>query len=515
MFRVKKHGPVETILLAISIAYVLQGSLRSVYGQKLSNPQLPRNISEEAYNQVRVSVSDDDGGDLLPGITSDLDVLRNGIVQPLWLPIPMQNQSGNLPLRYHTSGFTDRLTFDFTYGGFSIYDFSKPIATSSNERISSPKIIHYNLDDSDNTGTFTVIYDCQGSNTADVGGNVSISIVFPIVSSLSLYFSHTHVCVSGHHPHISFGYYPPATTRNDHQERQIFKSSRWLTIAPHVASTRIFIHLNPPGRSQEFFHVTTNSSSSSLSTHARGPVFGSVLHSSETAIVHVLYECFATGIYNVSIWIPIPPFTALSATWSKNCGGGAATGLNVGRVRGGNADVVRDAVTEKGWGAGVDEIRNRDDMIIVNSSTRGMEFWVWKTGEEVEVGGVIVTVGRQDVLYGWSKGLDEGKIIGNGAGERRIWVGFVCKKKGKSVIVITVGVRGYGKVEWGFVKVCKKPKRWIKGGVLRTAGSVSWIASAIVGLGMGAWWVWMMGRGIEKQRRREGLRGRRGFEIGK
>lgn len=127
----------------------------------------------------------------------------------------------------------------------------------------------------------------------------------------------------------------------------------------------------------------------------------------------------------------------------------------------------------------------------------------------------VVTVEKQDVATAVASvaegaegafDADRGGVVATG-GAVRIRVRMVCKRWGRTVVVVTFPVRAFVNVEFGFVKQCRAPRRYGRLGSLKTAKSVTRFTSLVLAAGLAYWWVVQVrriGMGSKTQLRMQG-----------
>eukprot|EP00171_Calliarthron_tuberculosum_P013296 IDg13296t1 len=230
------------------------------------------------------------------------------------------------------------------------------MASSSDESIAQPKVIDHRNDVDEKSASFSVAYDCRSQSSSASQNTVVMSVYVPVLPGVQVVFSLLKTCSGGVHPYIELGVYRAGRDRRLGDTRVRFDVARGYVAGPHAMSTRIYLHLHTPARTQEFFHPNVSTASDVLTLSTRGPSFGGVLRGGESAVLHVLYECSGVGAARVTVAIPIPPFHPLRAVWTKDCGGGRATALRVGSTNFSVGDVVRAGSPSKDWAFDVDTL---------------------------------------------------------------------------------------------------------------------------------------------------------------
>ncbi|CAN8064233.1 unnamed protein product [Agarophyton chilense] len=460
-----------------------------------------RNDTHNAFALFTVLLADDYEVNPKPIYADDHIVFKDGSVHPKWLPQSHNHssQSQHTPHLYHQDQYTDRTSFEFSYGTFLAYEILSPQCSSSDTSVSRPKVIEFYDDDEEHSGTFTIVHDCQVDPKAPNLRNATITLVFPVVDSLSVVFSFQKTCGQGKHELLEFGYYDDPSNGPGQSPAVPFGiSPQPLTVGPHVMSTKIYLRLMPPAATQEFFHISVNSSNKGMKVVPKGPIFGGVLRQSETSILHILYECQIKGQSNVSINIPLLPFESLQASWVKDCGGGNVKGLMVGTSSWNQSDIVNSGTTSAQWERATRLTSNdvNDNVPRLNSSLRFKDFWLTNDGNSIQIDPVLVSTEKPDVVSALTSITDErGGVsqVQNGGvlahnDLLRLRLRMICKKRGNSLIVVTIPIKSFQNVEFGLLKECRAPRRFKHSGFLRTAESVVKIVTIFIVLSFLYWW---------------------------
>lgn len=429
-------------------------------------------------------------------------VFKNGDVQDHWLPTPsiVDVEEPNVDHLFRHDEYSDRISFEFFFGTFPKYDISKPTCTVSDSSIANPKVIEFQIDSEERSGSFSIVYDCHRHPTSSELKNVTVSVIVPVVTGLSVLFSFRKTCGGGEHNFLEFGYYEESQNAASEVSRVSFsRAKNTHRVGPHVVSTKLFLHLHHPAGSQEFFHITTNTSSNDLTISTRGPTFGGVLRPPESAIIHILYDCRGKGEVEVSIAIPIYPFHALTASWIKDCGGGIAEGLNVGSSAQQLNDIVHAGVSTDRWALALQTSSERIDSEapVINSSIRWKDIWLANDGIPVHLAPPIITLEKPYMLnviflptFKSRRNLfspQQGGLMPTGA-NLRLRLQFICTRKGRSLVIVTFPIKSFSNVDFGLVKECRAPHRYVHSGFLRTANSVMVTVSLFISAIAVVWW---------------------------
>lgn len=472
------------VLVAMSTIAAVDGN-ESVNITTLSNAtddfDNEKNESLKAYEMITILLGEE-GEDGNTATNNEKHVVfQNGKLEEPWRPPSSPDEESSL---FYHGPYADRITFDFFFGAFPEYSITKPKCTSSVTDIAQPGIIDYQVDEEENSGSFTLVYDCQKHANSETHRNTTISVTFPVAGDMSIHFAFRKTCGGGQHKYIEFGYYSESDNEDTEATQITFASSKTqeLSVGPHVSSTRVFLMLKWPAESQEFFHVIVKSDDDGLAVSVQGPVFGGVMRCSRSTMLYVIYDCRRYGKHKVSLTIPLRPFDDLHGVWEKNCGGGIVDGLNIGTSFAEPDNVVQKGVTQENWLMALSATSGRigDQAPVVNVSTRVQDLWISNDGIPLQTASEIITVEKPDMLsvYGSrslmrASGLqdqDGDGFMASGS-KMRLRLRLICKKKGRSLVLVTLPVKSFDKIDLGFVKECRAPKQHHHSGFLRTANS--------------------------------------------
>lgn len=471
----------------------------SVILSKISGNVTEKSESAKAFEMFTILLGDEGEEGLGVFGHEKHVVFRDGLVEDHWQP-PVggttTSEDGSNSLFYH-GAYADRITFDFFFGAFPDYDITKPECLSSANNVAQPKVIDFQIDEEENSGSFTIVYDCQKHADSDRLRNTTIFVTFPVATGMSVRFAFQKTCGGGVHKYIEFGYYAASENEDAGVSRVTFGSSETSTmsVGPHVSSTRVFLLLHGPAESQEFFHVSPKSEGEGLLISVQGPVFGGVLRRGRPTMLYVVYDCRRDGKHKVSLTVPLRPFDDLKGTWEKDCGGGVAEGLSIGTSSLNHNDIVNSGVTDDEWLMALTATSGRigENAPVVNISTRVQDLWISNDGIPLQIAPEVITVEKPDMLtvYGSrsimrASGLqdkDGGGLIPSSS-KMRLRLRMICKKKGRSLVLVTLPIKSFKKIDLGFVKECRAPRQFRHSGFLRTANSAMIAVSLILMTGL-------------------------------
>lgn len=483
---------IKGCLIFSALLFVLDVGEADVSLANDNDPIPEKNESVKAFEMFSIMLVEE-VEDVSPATVERSLVCKEGHVQTLWQPPPLDGKSDSTWPLNHQGPYSDRVSFDFFFGAVPNYFIGKPMITSFVNSVANPKVIDFQIDEEIHSGSFAIVYDCKPLPKSASFQNTTITVDFPIVHDKSVRFAFRKTCGAGEHKYLEFGHYEDSDNEGSEVSRVIFPKAGapTLRVGPHVASTKVYLLLHAPAESQEFFHATTKSSSPALAVSVQGPVFGGVLRKGRPTLLYVSYDCQEKGKHEVSLQIPIRPFDDLIAKWTKDCGGGIAEGLSVGTDIMSLDDVVKSGTTSDKWLLALQATSTRitDTAPVVNSSERFKDFWVSNEGIAVHVAPEIITVEKPDLLmvYGTRSTVrmsgmhrsESGELLAPG-GKMHLRLRLICKKKGRSLVLVTFAIKSFHKIDFGFVKECRAPRLYRHSGFLRTANSVMLAVSLFI-----------------------------------
>lgn len=459
------------------------------------------NESKRAFDLFSIVLLDTDGEMDLNGGAKAHVVFEKGQVMDPWMPPRGAQPSAEDRARlFHHDPYTDRISFEMFYGNSDAYEYNMPDVSSSNKSIAQPKVVDYRSEEDEKSARFSVVYDCRIVSPTARTREVLVSVIVPVISGVSVYYSIRKTCGGGGHPFIEFGYYHDSADSTLGASRALF-GSKPLVVGPHVMSTRIYLHLHRPAGSQEFFHPKVTTSSKTLSLTTRGPTFGGLLRAGESTVLHILYECRGKGKAPVSIKIGIAPFDPVRATWIKDCGGGNVRHLRIGSQSFEDANILSSGIVAEMWRVNLNHLAQakspaRRAMVSFNATVLHKDIYLSNTGHPLQIGRPVFTVDHPNVLavYALIPSSPYRQIFLAGTGDvlesdssRKLRFLFVCKKAGVAKVLVTMPIKSFANVEFGFEKVCRSPKKHSHSGFLRTANSYMTVSTLFIIGGMIGW----------------------------
>eukprot|EP00180_Rhodochaete_pulchella_P004217 Plantae.Rhodophyta-Rhodochaete_pulchella.ctg7802.p1 GENE.Plantae.Rhodophyta-Rhodochaete_pulchella.ctg7802~~Plantae.Rhodophyta-Rhodochaete_pulchella.ctg7802.p1 ORF type:complete len:439 (-),score=70.03 Plantae.Rhodophyta-Rhodochaete_pulchella.ctg7802:74-1234(-) len=360
----------------------------------------------------------------------------------------------------------------------------------------------FTFDQQQNNGDFVVAYNCSKASESDT----VLTLEFEIAADTKAKFSWGKACASGVNDKMHLGYLendvPSSVPTQFLPDGSLNPPDSWV-VSPMEASSTLVLNLDPPGRYQKFEAPRFQTNADIVKVTMRGAQQGGVVYRGAFEI-HAMYECKAsTGISNVSLTIPIPPWEPLRAHWRKDCGGGLPLGLAIG-TQAGSENVAEQGVVARDFAVDPDRIEQDANLYSLPLDKNTIRFYFTN---QKRPGADAIKFDRISITS--DQGLFAVKIAGSSwdssaiqssGGElhlgesKHLDIHIICKRSGESSILITLPTLRYQNVEFGFRKQCRKPKR-IEETSVYTARNV---AHLIVLFGLVA-----VGAGIFMYRRRQ------------
>lgn len=250
-------------------------------------------------------------------------VMAHGDLQPMWAPeCALPETEDCVP--YTLDAYTDQMTLDFVYSNPDLYSFKTPTLQAKGGR-AQPLLDDFSNDADEKGGEITLRHDCAASENGTWTTSL-ISMTFQIHHNATIELSWLKVCGAGPAKHVDYGFITASSSKVS------LLSDTAPTAMPSTLSSRVYISLLAPssGRSQHFSTPTLEPRTSGhLTTTLRGSSSASTLGAETPATFDVLYTCLSAGRTALTLTIAIPPWTPLTVSWIKDCGGGPALSLNV------------------------------------------------------------------------------------------------------------------------------------------------------------------------------------------
>lgn len=345
-----------------------------------------------------------------------------------------------------------------------------------------PAVRHYTVDAATGRGSFTVVYACTG-------GHDSLSVMQLAVplggggSAGDVSITWGKVCSGGPHRYLEWG-----VVAGEGVVPFASAAGAAYTSTPLEQTTVLSLGLRPPAETLSFGYPAVNSSDPSVQVAVRGvSKSGGTLAIDQRVTITLLYTCSGRANATIGVSVPIPPWDPLTASWEKDCGGGAPTGLSVG-TSAGAADVVAGGLTTPAFDQASAVRLAAAGRYTVSANASTSTFYLENTAAPslpaLHLDGIALTVTNPAVVrvnvLGGSGFLDgRGGAELGGGDARRLKLRYVCLAHGVAAVVVTVPTLRYANVEWGVVKACEA-------GPVRRVGwswrSISGVEDAIAGV---------------------------------
>ncbi|CAN8065861.1 unnamed protein product [Agarophyton chilense] len=402
---------------------------------------------------------------------------------------------------YMESAYADRISFRLDYTpDSSDYKISEPVIAVSSETGIQPVLQDFQNDPENGEGSFSVLYRCLSEGPEES----YISLHMQVTGSHSFDTAWKKVCGRGRHEHMEFGFtsHDLGTVLFNKDGTYGKDEQRILEIGPMDTSTELTMKLTPPAYTLDFKDPFIISNSDYVSVALRGTVAGGTVTSDGLTKFSVLYECQATAIANIAFSVAIPPWDNMTAVWRKDCGGKSSQSLLIGTTGPGSYEVVHEGevnlqynITENTYIGDVQDVAE-----VIPGNTDYKKFYITNSDDtsDIHVQTLSMTMSDPSVvsptiqtsLVASSSYLStSGGVIGRKE-TKSLYLHFICKKEGKSLILVTLPILRYRNIEFGFLKECFEPKIHRHSGFLQTAGSIMEATLLLAIVGCGAGWVY-------------------------
>lgn len=411
---------------------------------------------------------------------------------------------------YLDNAYNDRISFRLDYTpDSSDYKISEPtIAVTSDSGI-EPQLQDFQNDPENGDGSFTIVYRCL----ADGPEESYISLHLQVTGSHSIDTAWKKVCGRGRYEHVEFGF----TAHN--METVLFnkdgtygtEEQKALEVGPLDTSTELSMKLVSPAYTLDFGDPYVASDSEYVSAYLRNTVAGGTVTSDTPTKFSVVYECHATETANIVFSVAIPPWDNVTVSWRKDCGGKHSQSLLIGTTGPGSFDVIHDGelssqynITDASYigdvRGSVEEIPGNVDYkrFYITNSDDTSEIQIQTASMTMSDPGVVTTLVETPMVASSSYIAATGATIGRKT-TKSLYLHFICKREGMSLILVTLPVLRYKNIEFGFMKQCFAPKVHRQSGFLQTAGSLMAAIFFLVIVGGGAGWVYWRRRNSGKK----------------
>lgn len=316
-------------------------------------------------------------------------VVKKGLISKDWSPSCAQDETRSCKLRAFDE-YTDQLTFEFLYRDPSLFKFKSPVVKARGGR-AQPQIQSFLNDVEEKSGEIVVFHNCSPKNGSEDISEIELS--FDISDDISMNILWDKKCGHGEYKNIDFGIMSDATegSLNHFSLKDVTNREKLPTFGPSVLSTRVYLRLTDEGHSQHFSAPTINvmevtengneiETDGALTVEMKGGHFGGMIISNSSSVFDVFYSCHRHGIYKVMINIKVIPYNDLQLEWKKDCGGGIEELVNIG-TKGDfmDSDVIsRGRVTEKYGEAS----SGMEQGAVIGQGAGTKAFFVWIDGDK-------------------------------------------------------------------------------------------------------------------------------------
>eukprot|EP00178_Gracilaria_changii_P011400 TRINITY_DN324_c0_g1_i1.p1 TRINITY_DN324_c0_g1~~TRINITY_DN324_c0_g1_i1.p1 ORF type:complete len:729 (-),score=110.24 TRINITY_DN324_c0_g1_i1:7787-9973(-) len=402
---------------------------------------------------------------------------------------------------YMESAYSDRISFRLDYTPESSdYKISEPTIAVTSEAGIEPVLQDFQNNPENGEGSFSIVYRClpEGSEES------YISLHLQVTGTHSIDTAWKKVCGRGRHEHMEFGFtsYNLGTVLFNKDGTYGTEEQKILEVGPLDTSTEITMKLAPPAYTLDFKDPYVTSDSDYVSVALRGRIVGGTVTSDEQTKFSVLYECLATATANIVFSVAIPPWDNMTAVWRKDCGGRHSQSLLIGTSGEGSYEVVHEGevslqynITDNTYIGDVEgvveEIPGNTDYrkFYVTNSDDTSDIQVQTVSMTMSDPSIVTPIIQTSMVAGSSYLSASGGVIGRKE-TKSLYLHFICKKEGKSLVLVTLPILRYRNIEFGFIKDCFEPRVHRHSGFLQTAGSIMGFMLLLAVIGGGAGWVY-------------------------
>lgn len=362
--------------------------------------------------------------------------------------------------------YIDRISFGFKFGHLSDPNqIDHPNVTALNG-VARPKIHQFSFDSNNLVGEFSVKYDCGKTEETTILSVMQLT--FQISRTQNVTIQWGKLCKSGVNNLLRFGYITASGEKRPFSD----VGNDVMLAGPTSAFTDLYLSVVSPAVSQDFLAPKVTSSNESVVTATvRGDAGNGTVTSRRSAKFVIMYACHGHGEAYLEVSVLVPPWSDMSASFKKDCGGGVAKFLSVGTSYGAD-DVVSHGVTAQKY---VPAFFNKLKRLTISltkpdvpESQHESTFVLQHVGpadsEPIHLSRIVLTVGDQGVLRAMQESyVSMSGYIGKDGGvlrpreSRKLVLHYVCLRAGRSFAVASLPLLRYSTVEFGVVKQCKGP----------------------------------------------------------
>lgn len=392
---------------------------------------------------------------------------------------------------YQDSDIRDRVNFQFRFDSDKKYDIERPNITVQNDSGIEPIVLDFQTIVYSGSGSFAILYSCVMGKP----GSFIITFSMPVTKEHTLTTAWVKTCGQGRFEYLDSGFV-------NHEGHNVnfnadgtygVDEKKALEVGPMDASTELYVNLKPPADNLDFLTPYIMTDSEDVSVKLRGAIAAGRFSSDTKTTFTVLYECERSATANVNFMTGIPPWDNVTASWRKDCGGTVSQALLIGTGGEESFDVMQEGELKPEYDISeVTTVNNVDPRVkVLGTESHSMKFYLTNSDETsaIHFQTISMTMSNPDVLTAvvntdGALGLSTGGGVLEREDVRTLTVYLICKKEGKSVVLVTLPTVRYKNVEFGFVKECDgAPLVYSHSGFMRTADSLIGVLFVLVTLG--------------------------------
>lgn len=362
--------------------------------------------------------------------------------------------------------YIDRISFGFRFTHLSNPNsISRPVPIALSG-VARPELYRYSFDSSTLSGEFTVKYNCGKTQEDSILSVLQLSV--PVTPSRNVTIQWGKICKSGVNKLIDFGY----VTSSGEMRSFLRLDDSVMMVGPTSSFTELYLSVLPPAVSQDFLVPTIVSANESIVTAAvRGDAGNGTITSKRSAKIAIMYSCIGHGETSLDVKIQVPPWSDMTTSFKKDCGGGVATSVSIGTSRSLDDIVSHGAVTEKYKPSFFHKLGRLQASLSspdVNENQHESTFVIRHDGppgsESIHFSNIILTVGDRTFLRVMQESyVSTSSYLGKSGGvlapgeSRMLVLHYICLRAGRSYVVVSLPLLRYATIEFGIVKQCKGP----------------------------------------------------------
>ncbi|KAA8490401.1 hypothetical protein FVE85_8915 [Porphyridium purpureum] len=376
----------------------------------------------------------------------------------------------------------------FTEAELDNYKFKEPVLTSIANGGPAPTIDEFVLDVEEMEGIFSGTFDCKMEHRDKV---FAFEVSFQILDDYSITFYVLKTCGGGANADIKLGYL------NKHRDLVAFDANKPLSVPGTISTTTVFMYLDSETAEVAYKRPTVQVDDPSVvRIKLRQGSTGGVLTSVPT-FIDVWYDCLARKKTMISLTVSMPPYEDVIMKWEKDCNIADQITMSIGTTSD-SANVYDSGKTGAAFGvvySNLDEIDNAHYTVPVGKTSimffLANNFPSEGDGVDISIGRIVVTKSNPLVLGAVvapnpkSPIRPSGGVLASGD-SAIITVNFICKRAGRSNVLVTLPIVDGKNIEFGFTKLCENSQKVKEEGFLVTVSSSFYlmIFAGVVALGV-------------------------------